>query len=230
MSEEIKDEKQSNIDEQKPSAETQKPDTTQVDNKVPYDRFKAKVDEVNTLKQQQEEMEAKLKRLEELEKAEEERKKAEMSEQERLLAEKEEAENKAAELAEKAEKAEEAANKRIIDTEIRAVARALNANDINDVLALMDKSGVEIDESGNVKGVEEAVASLKESKPWMFKKPIGADAAGGSNPSKNPSLDEISAKEKELAELKQKAVSDRRLLGKVTRLANELVGLKAKNK
>ena len=230
MSEEIKDEKQTNIDETKPSAETQKPDTTQVDNKVPYDRFKAKVDEVNTLKQQQAEMEAKLQRLKELEEAEEERRKAEMSEQERLVAEKEEAEKKATELAEKAEKAQESANKRIIDTEIRAVARALNANDVNDVLALMDKEGVEIDSDGRVKGVEEAVAALKENKPWMFKRTVGADASGGSNPSKNPTLDEITEKEKELAELKQKAVSDRRLLGKVTELSNEIKGLLTKNK
>lgn len=174
-------------------------------------------------------MEEKLKRLKELEEAEEERKKAAMSEQERLLAEKEEAEKKAAELAEKAEQAQESANKRIIDTEIRAVARSLNANDINDVLTLLDKEGVGIDGEGNVKGVEEAVTALKESKPWMFKKPIGADAVGGSNPTKNPSLDEISTKEKELVELKQKATKDKRLLGKVTQLANEILKLKSKN-
>lgn len=38
------------IDDQT-SAETQKADNSQVDNKVPYDRFKAKVDEVNALKE-----------------------------------------------------------------------------------------------------------------------------------------------------------------------------------
>ncbi len=180
-------------------------------------------------KEKQTETEARLKRLEELEKAEEERKKAAMSEQERLKAEKEEAEKLAAESAEKAEKAQEVANQRIIDTEIRATARSLNANDINDVLALMGKEGVEIDDKGNVIGVEEAVAALKEAKPWMFKKPIGADATGGSNPAKNPTLDEISAKEKELADLKAKAAGDSRLLGKVTKLANEILGLKTKN-
>lgn len=224
--EEIKDVETTQVDETKSSAETQK---TDVDNKVPYDRFKAKVDEVNALKQQQTEMEAKLQRLKELEEAEEVRKKAAMSEQERLLAEKEEAEKLAAELAEKVEIAHEAANKRIIDTEIRAMARALNANDVSDVLALLNKEGVEIDESGSVRGVEEAVTALKEAKPWMFKKALGADAAGGSNPSKNPSIDEISAKEKELAELKQQAAKDIRLLGKVTRLANDLLRLKSKS-
>jgi len=179
-------------------------------------------------KEKQSETEAKLKRLEELEQAEEERKKAAMSEQERLKAEKEEAEQKAAELTEKAQKAHDAANKRIIDTEIRAAARALNANDVNDVLALLDKSSVEITDSGEVKGVEEVVAALKESKPWMFKKAIGADAAGGSNPSKNPSVDEITAKEKDLAEMKQQAARNPRLLGKVTQLYNEILELKRK--
>lgn len=181
-------------------------------------------------KEKQAEMEAKLQRLKELEEAEEERKKAAMTEQERLLAEKEEAEKIAEEAKEKAEKALEAANKRIIETEIRAIARENKANDVDVVLALLDTSTIEVDDDGSVKGVQEAIQELKESKSFLFKQSIGADASGGSNPSKNPSLDEITAKEKELAELKEKAVSDKRLLGKVTRLANEIIGLKAKNK
>ena len=63
----------------------------------------------------------------------------------------------------------------------------------------------------------------------MVKQAIGVDAVGGGNPPKNPSVDELSAKEKELAELKAKAVGDKRLLGKVTRLANEILKLKSKN-
>ncbi|NRG30706.1 phage scaffolding protein [Niallia circulans] len=172
--------------------------------------------------------EEKAKRLAELEKAEEERKKAEMSEIERLAAEKEEAAKKAEEAAEQAKKAQEAANKRIVDTEIKSIARALNANDLNDVLALLDKSVIEVDEAGNVKGAEEAVKALKETKPWMFKPAIGADASGGSNPQKNPSINEISAKEKELAEAKEKALKDSRFMGAVTRIYNELVALKQK--
>lgn len=181
-------------------------------------------------KEKQTETEAKLKRLKELEEAEEERKKAAMSEQERLQAEKEEAEKAAQEAKEKADKTLEAANNRIIDTEIRAVARDLKANDVDVVLALLDKENIEIDEEGNVKGVEEAVKELKESKEWMFKQSIGADASAGSNPTKNPTADEVTAKEKELEELKEKAVSDRSLWGKVTRLSNEIMGLKSKNK
>lgn len=181
-------------------------------------------------RKKQAELDEKLKRLEEFEKAEEERKKAAMTEAERLKAEKEEAAKKAEEAAEQAKKAQETANKRILNTEIRSVARSLNANDPNDVLALLDTSNIEIDENGDVKGVEDAVKALKEAKPWMFKQPIGADAVGGGNPNKNPGVSELSAKEKELAELKSKALKDSRLLGKVTQLYNEILTLKSKNK
>jgi hypothetical protein len=177
-------------------------------------------------RKKQAELDEKLKRLEALEKAEEERRKAEMTEAERLKAEKEEAEKKAQEAAEQVKKAQESAQQRIINTEIRSVARVLNANDPNDVLALIDKSGIEIDDDGNVKGVDEAVKALKEAKPWMFKQVIGVDAVGGGNPPKNPSVSELSAKEKELEEIKQQAARNPRLLGKVTQLYNEILALK----
>ncbi len=173
-------------------------------------------------KEKQSDMEAKLQRLKELEEAEEERKKAAMTEQERLQAEKEAAEKRAEEAEEKAQTASEAANQRIIDTELRSVARALDANDVNDVLALVDKSLVTIADDGTINGAEDLIEAMKTDKPWLFKRSIGADALGGSNPSKNPSVDELTAKEKELAELKQAATKDRRLLGKVTALANEI--------
>lgn len=235
MAEEIKDEEtQEEGNEKEETSETSdKTEKTGTDDKEEKKFTQAELDDIITKrlareKEKQTETEAKLERLKELEKAEEERKKAEMTEQERLQAEKEEAEKAAREAKENAEKALESANKRIIETEIRAVARSLKANDINDVLTLLDKSEIKIDGEGNVTGVEEAVTALKESKSWMFKQSIGADASGGSNPTKNPSVDEITAKEKELTDLKERAVSDRRLWGKVTRLANELAGLKTK--
>lgn len=57
MSDEIKNEQQpqvNNVDDNDPSAETKKPESNKehVDNKVPYDRFKAKVDETNALKEE----------------------------------------------------------------------------------------------------------------------------------------------------------------------------------
>ena len=204
------------------------------DGKAPEKTFtQAEIDEIlqkrlKREKEKQAELDAKLKRLEEFEKAEEERKKAAMSEADRLKAEKEEASKKAEEAVEKAKKAQDAANQRIINTEIKSIARALNANDPADVLALLNKSAIEIDDDGNVIGVEEAVKVLKEAKPWMFKQAIGADAAGGSNPAKNPSVNELNAKEKELADLKSQAARNPRLLGKVTQLYNEILELRNK--
>jgi hypothetical protein len=211
--------------------------TTEESEKTPEKKEKtftqAELDEIlakrlKREKEKQSETDARLKRLEELEKAEEDRKKAAMSEAERLNAEKEEATKKAAEATEAAKKAQESANQRILNTEIKSVARSLNANDPSDVLALLNKEGIEIDDSGDVKGVEEAVKALKEAKPWMFKQVVGADAAGGSNPSKNPSANELTAKEKELEELKSQAVKNPRLSGKVTKLYNEILALRNK--
>ncbi|EEM27397.1 scaffolding protein [Bacillus thuringiensis] len=167
-------------------------------------------------------------KLAEYEKAEEERKKQEMTEIERLQAEKEEADKKALEASEAAQKAQEKANTRILNTEIKSMARALDANDPGDVLALLDKSTIQLDENGNYQGVEEAVNALKESKPWMFKKVVGADAAGGANPGTNPRANEILALEKELEEAKTKALKDSKYAGEVTRIYNKLLEAKSK--
>ncbi|MFS0562615.1 phage scaffolding protein [Terribacillus sp. 179-K 1B1 HS] len=172
------------------------------------------------------ELEDKLAKLAEYEKAEEERRKAEMSEVERLQAEYEEAQKKLQEYEESSKQAKEQAEKRIIETEIKSIARSLNANDPDDVLALIDRSNITIDENGNVTGVNEVLSAFKEAKPFYFKQPIGADAAGGSNPGKNPSANELTAKEKELAEAKEAAKSNPRLIGRVTQLYNEVLQLK----
>lgn len=179
-------------------------------------------------KEKQTELEAKLGRLEALEAAEEERKQEAMTEQERLQSEKEAANKRAEEAEGKAQTTLDAANKRIIDSELRAIARSLDANDVTDVLALIDKTSIVIEDDGSVAGVEELVSAMKADKPWLFKRAIGADASGGSNPSKTPSVDELTAKETELAELKKAATLDRRLLGGVTKLANEIRQLRTR--
>jgi len=148
-------------------------------------------------------------------KAEEEaREAAKLTETQRLQAEKDEALRKAAEEAEKATKAKEAADKRVIDAEIRSIARALNANDANDVLSFVDKSKVSIDESGNVTGAEDAVKAVKEAKPYLFKSSTGgADAGGGGNPGRNH--DQAAADRTRLAELAEVARRTNRIEDKV---------------
>ncbi|WP_432368798.1 phage scaffolding protein [Staphylococcus chromogenes] len=48
------------------------------------------------------------------------------------------------------------------------LAVAKDANDANDVLLMLDKSNLELQEDGNVKGLEDAVKALEESKPYLF--------------------------------------------------------------
>lgn len=172
------------------------------------------------------ETKAELARLKALE---DEATRAALSETERLQTERDEASTKATQAEERAINAQEKADARIINTEIKSIARSLSANDPTDILALLDKSSVTIDENGDVVGIEDAVKALKEAKPWMFKQAsVGADASGGSNPSKNPSANELTAKEKELAEAKVAAQKNPKLSGLVTRLYNEIIELKNK--
>lgn len=163
-------------------------------------------------------------------KAEEDtRKAALLTETERLQAEKDEANRKASDATDSAAKVLESANKRVIDAEIRSIARSLNAADVSDVLALVNKSGVSLDEeTGNVVGVEEAVKALKEAKPHLFKAPMGADGSGGGNPNRGGNKSELAGKEAELEDLKKQAHRNPRLLGKVTALYNEIIEIKAK--
>lgn len=71
MTDEIKDELKTNVDETNPTDESKNTEAQNVDTKIPYDRFKAKVDEANALKE----------KLAAIEKAQEEAKRKELEEQ-----------------------------------------------------------------------------------------------------------------------------------------------------
>lgn len=64
------------------------------------------------------------------------------------------------------------------------LAVAKDANNSDDVLALMNKDGLELQEDGNVKGLDEALKTLRESKPYLFTetKPTGRTPNDGGNP------------------------------------------------
>lgn len=53
-----------------------------------------------------------------------------------------------------------------IDTSIKLAAK--DAKDPADVLAFIKREGLELSEDGTVKGLEEALKGLKESKPYLF--------------------------------------------------------------
>ena len=61
---------------------------------------------------------------------------------------------------------------------------AKDANDPNDILAFINKDGLELADDGNVKGLDKALESLKESKPYLFAdtKKTGRKPEDGENP------------------------------------------------
>lgn len=61
---------------------------------------------------------------------------------------------------------------------------AKDANDPNDILAFINKDGLELSDDGEVKGLEDAINNLKESKSYLFasNKPTGKTPLGGSDP------------------------------------------------
>lgn len=57
-----------------------------------------------------------------------------------------------------------------LDSAIK-LAVAKDANDPSDVLAFIDRDGLEVTEDGSVKGLDEKLTGLKESKPYLFSAP-----------------------------------------------------------
>lgn len=81
--------------------------------------------------------------------------------------------------AEKATKFQTAA----INAKIEAVAATNGSVDPAAVAQLLDKSGITIDDSMTVSGVEDAIAALKESKPYLFNNDKPSQRVGsGTNP------------------------------------------------
>jgi hypothetical protein len=89
----------------------------------------------------------------------------------------------------------------LLKAEVISGCSSLNIIDADAALALIDRSGIEIDGS-NVKGVKQALKDLIEEKPWLVKnddnvKPSGDDQ--NSNPDKNKSTTNMNAILKRMA-------------------------------
>lgn len=63
------------------------------------------------------------------------------------------------------------------------LAVAKDANDANDILAFINKDELELQDDGTVKGLDKAIETLKESKPYLFAdtKPSGRTPDDGKN-------------------------------------------------
>lgn len=161
-------------------------------------------------------------KLTEYEAQEEERRKAAMTEQERIQAELEAA-KKAAEEADTARKqAIEIANQRAIKAEFKLAAAGANirADALDDAYILVDKTGITVDEGGNVVGVSEALEALVAAKPYLIevKQPQNPKIIGEPN---NPKDDVRKTLQAQLDEAKK-----RKDFSKVVELSNKLNNLK----
>ncbi|MFH6536201.1 phage scaffolding protein [Staphylococcus aureus] len=73
------------------------------------------------------------------------------------------------------------------------LAVAKEANDANDILAFINKDELELADDGTVKGLDKAVETLKESKPYLFasSKPTGNSPQQGDNPTGKPTKEDF---------------------------------------
>ncbi|MTV47754.1 hypothetical protein GJ688_01995 [Heliobacillus mobilis] len=87
----------------------------------------------------------------------------------------------------------ETANRRLIDAEIKLAAHSAGFIDPADAVALVERTGIKLDDAGNITGVKEAVEALVKSKPHLAGKAGGVTIGGGSNPGagQGPTPEEI---------------------------------------
>ncbi|WP_437271694.1 phage scaffolding protein [Staphylococcus aureus] len=73
------------------------------------------------------------------------------------------------------------------------LAVAKEANDANDILAFINKDELELADDGTVKGLDKAIETLKESKPYLFapSKPTGNSPQQGDNPAGKPTKEDF---------------------------------------
>ncbi|HCW7939375.1 TPA: phage scaffolding protein [Staphylococcus aureus] len=76
-----------------------------------------------------------------------------------------------------------------------AVKLAVNheANDADDILTFINKDELELADDGTVKGLDKAIETLKESKPYLFapSKPVGNSPQQGDNPTGKPTKEDF---------------------------------------
>lgn len=74
------------------------------------------------------------------------------------------------------------AQARVVNADLRLAAKDAGANDTADVLALMPRDQIKLNESGEIINAAELIAGLKTAKPYLF----GAASTSSTAPSPNP--------------------------------------------
>lgn len=139
---------------------------------------------------------AKLKRLEELEEADKKRKEEQMTEMEKLQAQVAERDQKYADLQAQIDQERDQFNSERIKSAVKLAAKDLGFADPGDAYNLADITGVEIDdESGEIKGVEDALKKLSDAKPYLLEQEKGP-RIGNNTRGKNGKRGKITEPEK----------------------------------
>ncbi|SET69058.1 Phage minor structural protein GP20 [Oceanobacillus limi] len=221
MSEEVKNEEvneeTTKVDETKETSETtektnEKSDDTFVPQSKVNDIVQKRVAREKEKYADYDDLKAK---LTEYEKAEQERKEAEMTELERLQSQLEQYQKTAEEAEQIKQQTLESANQRLIKSEFKVLAKdsGIRKDALEAAFKLADFESVEVDEDGNVKGVDSVIESLKESSKFLFGGNDYADPSPGQHEAKrDPSKDQI---RKKLEELETKARKSGRIEDKV---------------
>jgi len=152
------------------------------------------------------------KKVEEIESEKEKKEREEMSELERLQKDLEERDGKLSEYEEKLKRIEEERKQDRIMRAFEKEARKANIEFIEDAYKLADIEKIELDDGGNVSGMEEVVKKLVEAKPFLVKKEskqkqIG-EPSGTSEPAKGKSdqqiLSELAAQARKTGSMKDR--------------------------
>lgn len=84
----------------------------------------------------------------------------------------------------------------IIESAVKFKALQEKAKDAADLMKFIDLNALEIDEDGNIKGVDEAISTLKESKAYLFDLEVQKPSGQPMNPPAGNAGNTFSEKEK----------------------------------
>lgn len=161
-------------EEKKTEGEKPNPEVEQDITKLTPEQIQTELERTRlALKAANQEAASRRKKLEAFEEAEKKKADAEKSELEKAQA-------KAAQLEKDLANQREASQKQTIRHTVEMAAAKMEFYDPADAVALADLSGVEIDDDGKVKGVDEALKALAKAKPHLIK----TEQPGGGKPPK----------------------------------------------
>lgn len=118
---------------------------------------------------------------------------------------------------ERATKAEQSLKQSRIENAVSVAAAKLGVVDPAAAIKLLDQSGISVSEDGKISGVDEAVKTLSETSPYLFKLPQGGSIGGGTNPTNTGATEFTMSQVKDIAFYKanqaavDKAVSEGRI-------------------